>query len=76
MSRNAIESIAFAVASLVVGAICVIFGWNLLPTGETSFQKLGTMVPYYFIWAIILLTAGASVILAVFLISSGLKERR
>jgi hypothetical protein len=75
MSRNAVESIVFAIAAVATGAVAVIFGLNILPSAPDAMIKTGTLMPYYLIWAMIWLTAIAGGVLAVFLVANGLKER-
>ena len=74
MNRST-EYKAWGAASAVLGIMGVVFGLNLLPTAEAVQNRLGTAVPLYLTWGMIMLTAVAAIGLAAFLVKSGLKEK-
>ena len=70
MNRDAIESIAFAVATIALAVAILIFGLNLLPSAESVAGRLGNAMPLYLTWGIIAITEAAAVTLAAFLLIS------
>jgi hypothetical protein len=60
---------------LALGAVGVIFGMNLLPTGEAAEAK-GTYAPWLGTWIMIWCTAAMTVILAGYLFSTAMGKNR
>ena len=69
------EWIIFAAASVALAVICVMFGVNLLPTMAQAQERSGTIAPFLLIWGMLGITAASALVLAVFLIVSGSKQR-
>jgi hypothetical protein len=59
-----------AVLVLVLGAIAVIFGWNLLPAREVADAK-GTYAPWLGTWILIWIVVAMTVTLAWYLFAVG-----
>ena len=58
-----------AVAALVLGAASVMVGWNILPSLSKA-REGGTFIPLLVAWAVVLVSASASVMLARFILSA------
>jgi hypothetical protein len=67
--------IAVAILVLALGAAGVMFGWNLLPTGEAAAAK-GTYAPWLGTWIMIWIVVGMAVTLAGFLFAVGTGKTR
>ena len=67
--------IVVAILVLALGLVGVVFGWNLLPTGETA-QAKGTYGPWLGTWIMIWIVAGMAVTLAGFLFAVGTGKTR
>jgi uncharacterized membrane protein len=75
MSGKSIAWILGAVVAFVLAVSGVLFGVNLLPNGATA-QEKGTFIPWLVTWAMIALTTVSGVVLAGFLVVTGLNEGR
>jgi heme/copper-type cytochrome/quinol oxidase subunit 2 len=67
--------IAMAILVLALGAAGILFGWNLLPTGEAAEAK-GTYAPWLGTWIMIWAVFGITVTLAGFLFVVGTGKTR
>lgn len=72
MTRYAVPSLIVAVVVLGLVGISVLLGLNLLPNQAESVER-GVYAPWLIVWAIIALIVGCGLILAVTLVSFGLK---
>jgi hypothetical protein len=75
MNGKSLGWIFGAVVSLVLAVGGVLFGVSLLPDGATA-QDKGTFVPWLVTWGMIVLTTVAGLVLAGFLVVTGLNEGR
>ena len=75
MNSNALESVVFAIVSLVLAGAGVVFGMNLLPE-KAAAEQAGTVVPWFLTWVMIGLTALSAILVAGYLIMSGMSEKR
>jgi hypothetical protein len=73
MNRNPVKWIVSAIAVLGLAPVSVLFGLTLLPARATA-EKAGTFVPWLLTWAVIGMTALIAVVLAGFLIKTGMSE--
>lgn len=75
MNRESVQLIVAAVAVLGLAAFSVTLGTNLLPPRAVAEAK-GTLGPWILTWGMVWIAVLASVILAGFLVSTGLSEAR
>jgi hypothetical protein len=75
MNGKSLGWILGGVVSLVLAVGSVLFGVSLLPDGATA-QEKGTFVPWLVTWGMIALTTVAGVVLAGFLVVTGMSEGR
>jgi len=75
MNTSAVESILFAIVSLGLGIVSVIFGMNLLPERMAA-EEAGTVVPWFLTWVMIGLTVLSAIGVAGYLLMTGLSDRR
>lgn len=73
MNRNPIKWIASAIAVLSLAPVSMLFGMTLLPSRETA-QKGGTIVPWLLTWGMISMTVVIAVVLAGFLVITGMSK--
>ena len=75
MNRESAQLIVAAVAVLGLAAFSVALGTNLLPPRAVAEAK-GTLGPWILTWGMVWMAVLASVILAGFLVATGLGEAR
>jgi len=75
MNRESVQLIVVAVAVLGLAAFSVALGTNLLPPRAVAEAK-GTLGPWILTWGMVWMAVLASVILAGFLVATGLGEAR
>jgi len=73
MNRNPVKWIVSAIAVLGLAPVSVLFGMTLLPARSVA-QEAGTLVPWVLTWAVIWMTALIAVVLAGFLIATGMRK--
>jgi hypothetical protein len=71
MNRNGGAWFLGAIVVLGLALLAVVFGLHLVPAREVALTK-GTIVPWYLVWGMIVLTAAMAVFLAGFLASTAL----
>jgi hypothetical protein len=76
MNRDAVGWIVGAIAVLGLAALGVILGMNLMPGSTEMHEKLGTRAPLIVTWGMIWTTVLISVVLAGFLIATGVSKSR
>jgi len=64
-----------AVASIGLSAACVMFGLNLVPPLAVAREAQGSPVPWLLIWSFIMITVLTGVILASYLVITGMRGK-
>jgi hypothetical protein len=76
MNRDAASWFLGAVVVLGLAALALILGVNLLPASEVMRSKLNSVAPLVITWGMIWLAVLMAVVLAGFLIATGLSKAR
>jgi hypothetical protein len=70
MKRTSLAWTLGGIGVLAVGVITVLLGWAIMPARATA-ATIGTIVPWFITWGMILGTAVIAVIIAVNLFATG-----
>jgi hypothetical protein len=58
-----------AIAALLLGVASLLVGWNILPSPSKA-REAGTFIPLLVGWSVVLVSVGASVALAKFILGA------
>ena len=70
MKRKSLAWTLGGIGALLVGVITVLLGWAIMPTRATA-ATIGTIVPWFITWGMVVGTALISVIIALNLFATG-----